>query len=116
MPLPDTNETIRTPRGGRVLAVAGLVVLTLVQLVAGIALRHYSVWLAIAAFLGAIACIRQIFHFVEEWDEGDRPEANRPSRPIKPHKLPDEPGLVTVPRQFEGVQPRKSQPKPPQPE
>ena len=90
-------------RGARAARLAALAVLGLGLIVAGIAARHSSAWLAVLGIIAGLLCFGQIVRFLEERDDEDRHGAGRAAPPVKQPKLIDEPGLKTVPRQFDAL-------------
>ena len=87
----------------RALVVAGFSILGLALVVVGIAARHLSAWAAIIGVAGGLACFGAIVRHMEDWDDEDRHQAGRAISPVKQPKLINEPGLKTVPRQFDAL-------------
>lgn len=92
-----------SPSNRRSLVVAGFSVLGLALVVVGIAARHVSLWATIIGVAGGLASFGAIVRYLEDWDDEDRHEAGRAMSPVKQPKLINEPGLKTVPRQFDAL-------------
>ncbi len=99
----DDPAASPTPRSRRALVAAGFSVLGLVLIVVGIAARHVSAWATVTGVGGGLACFVAIVRYLEDWDDEDRHEAGRRMSPVKQPKLINEPGLKTVPRQFDAL-------------
>ncbi len=99
----DDTGAIPTPRSRRALIAASFSILGLGLIVVGIAARHVSPWATVTGVAGGLVCFGAVVRYLEDWDEEDRHEAGRRMSPVKQPKLINEPGLKTVPRQFDAL-------------